>query len=88
MPLTECVECRYPVADSSISCPRCGCSFVRRTPFFSVLGTLLCLLAGLAAAIHAIESPTPQATAWAGVACFCGIVARVFQADWHRTVPK
>lgn len=54
----------------------------------------LMLILGVVAAVFAIAMSTPvnAAAVAAGLACFCGILARLFQADAHHraitTKPK
>lgn len=43
---------------------------------------------GMLMAFQAAQAPAVQAGAWAGLACFCAVGARLAQAEQHRFPPK
>lgn len=52
------------------------------------VGQYVCTMFGLAAAGFAFFEPAPIAAVCAGLACFCGVLARIFQAEAHELVRR
>jgi hypothetical protein len=53
-------------------------------PVLFAAGKLASLALAGAAAVKAFDAPAVQASTWAGLACLCGIVSRLFQVEEYR----
>ena len=81
--------------DARVECTRCGKRFPpfqddtpSSTAGWCRVSQCICMLLGLLVAGVAFQLPAPTAAVCAGLACFCGILARIFQAEAHEQVRR